>query len=335
MTTHFSSVLDVVACSDLDHELAAQRAKEFGVPRVCSTEDLLAASDIELAVSLTPFPAHYDVSMAALKAGKHLFTEKSLAQTREQGKEILQTAKSKGLLVGAAADTFLSAGPQSCLRAIDGGEIGKPTVANGFIGISGHSERYLNVFGGALFDMGPYYLTALIALLGPVVRVSGSAQKPFEELADAKGTGKPFRVNRPTTIAGVLDFAGGCVAVFTASGDVSCYQPRVEIHGDRASLFMGDANGYSAVSRMRKSDRSECELPLGDGFKAEGRALGIAEMAVAMRAGRAPRASGDLAYHVLDIMHALQDASRQNRHVRLQSTCARPAPFSMAELSDH
>jgi predicted dehydrogenase len=166
-----------------------------------------------------------------------------------------------------------------------------------------------------------------------VVRVSGSAQKPFEELTDAKEGGKTFRVDRPTTIAGVLDFAGGCVAVFTASGDVSCYQPRVEIHGVKASLLMGDANGYSAASRMRKSDRSESELPMGDGFTAEGRALGIAEMAVAMRAGRAPRASGELAYHVLDIMHALQDASQQNRHVRLRSTCARPTPFNMAELS--
>jgi predicted dehydrogenase len=334
MKTHFSSVLDVVACADLDRELAAKRATEFGVGRVCSTDDLLAASDIELVLNLTPFTAHYDVSMAILKAGKHLFTEKALAQTREQGMAILQTAKSKGLLIGAAADTFLSAGPQACLRAINGGEIGKPTVANGFIGVAGHREHYLNVYGGALFDMAPYYLTVLVALLGPVVRVSGSAQKPFEELADAKAGGKTFRVNRPTTIAGVLDFAGGCVAVFTASGDVPCYYPHVEIHGDKASLFMGDANGYGAASRMRKSDRSECELPMGDGFVAEGRGLGVAEMAVALRAGRAPRASGDLAYHVLDIMHALQDASQQNRHVRLQSTCTRPAPFNMTELSD-
>ncbi len=333
MKTHFAAVLDVVACADLDRELAAKRAAEFGVGRVCSTDELLAASDIELALNLTPFPAHYDISMASLKAGKHLFTEKSLAQTREEGMDILQTAKRKGLLIGAAADTFLSAGPQACLRAINGGEIGKPTVANGFIGMPGHREHYINVYGAALFDMAPYYLTALVALLGPVVRVSGSAQKPFEELTEAGAGGKTFRVNRPTTVAGVLDFAGGCVAVFTASGDVPFYYPHVEIHGDKASLFMGDANGYSAVSRMRKSDRSECELPMGDGFAALGRGLGVAEMAVAMRAGRAPRASGDLAYHVLDIMHALQDASQQNRHVRLQSTCARPAPFSMAELS--
>jgi predicted dehydrogenase len=334
MKTHFSSVLDVVACADLDRELAAKRATEFGVGRVCSTDDLLAAPDIELVLNLTPFTAHYDVSMAILKAGKHLFTEKALAQTREQGMDILQAAKSRGLLIGAAADTFLSAGPQACLRAINGDEIGKPTVADGFIGVAGHREHYLDVYGGALFDMAPYYLTVLVALLGPVVRVSGSAQKPFEELTDAKAGGKTFRVNRPTTIAGVLDFAGGCVAVFTASGDVPCYYPHVEIHGDKASLFMGDANGYNATSRMRKSDRSECELPMGDGFAAEGRGLGVAEMAVAMRAGRAPRASGDLAYHVLDIMHALQDASQQNRHVRLESTCARPAPFEMAELSD-
>ena len=182
--------------------------------------------------------------------------------------------------------------------------------------------------------MAPYYLTALVALLGPVVRVSGSAQKPFEELTDARSGGKTFRVNRPTTIAGVLDFAGGCVAVFTASGDVSCYQPRVEIHGDKGSLFMGDANGYTAASRMRKSDRSESSFPWATASRPKAARLGIAEMAVALRAGRAPRASGDLAYHVLDIMHALQDASQQNRHVRLQSTCAQPAPFNMAELSE-
>ena len=333
MKTHFSSVLDVVACADLDRELAVQRAREFGVGRVCGTDELLADPEIELAVNLTQFTAHYDVSMAILKAGKHLFTEKALAQTREQGMDILQTAKSKGLLVGAAADTFLAAGPQACLRAVDAGELGKPTVANGFIGMPGHRERYINVFGGALFDMAPYYLGALIAILGPVARVSGSAQKPFETLTENEG-GKTFPVGRPTTIAGVLDFAGGCVAVFTASGDVSRYHPRVEIHGVKGSLFMGDANGYTAVSRIRKNGQPECELPMGNGFAAHGRGLGIAEMAVAMRAGRAPRASGELAYHVLDIMHGLQDASQQNRHVRLESTCARPAPFDMAELSN-
>jgi predicted dehydrogenase len=333
MQTHFASVLDVLACADLVPDLAVKRATEFGVRRACSTDDLLADPEIELVVNLTPFPAHYDVSMRILKAGKHLFTEKSLAETREQGLDILRTARSKGLLVGAAADTFLSAGPQACLRAINDGEIGKPIVANGFIGMAGHSERYLTMYGGALFDMAPYYLTALVALLGPAVRVSGSAQKPFKELKDAGEGGKSFRVDRPTTVAGILDFAGGCVAVFTASGDVSRYHPRVEIHGDKASLFMGDANGYTAPSRMRKKDRSECELPMGDGFAAEGRGLGVAEMAVALRAGRAPRASGDLAYHVLDIMHAMQDASQQNRHVRLESTCERPAPFNAAELS--
>jgi len=332
LTTCFSSVLDVVALADLNTESAATRAAAFGDPRVCSTTELLAAPDIELVLNLTPFATHYDVSLAILKAGKHLFSEKSLAQTRAQGAEILQTATRQGLLVGAASDTFLSAGLQACRRAIDAGELGKPTVASGSIGMAGHSERYINNYGGALFDMAPYYLTALIALLGPVLRVSASAQKPFAELSDDRQDGKVFRVDRPTSIAATLDFSGGCVATFMATVDVPCYQPRLEVHGPKATLFMGDANRYDASSRLKKRDWSECELPLGDGFAAKGRGLGVAEMAVALRAGRAPRASGALAYHVLDIMQAMLDSSLQNRHVQLESTCTRPAPFAKAEL---
>ena len=237
-------------------------------------------------------------------------------------------------MIGAASDCFLSAGPQACLQAIENNEIGKPTAATAFIGMKAHSERYITTFGGALFDMGPYYLTALIALLGPVVRVSGSAQKPFETLADAKQDGKIFEVDRPTTIAGILDFANGGVATFIASVDACCYHPHtIEIHGPNAILFLGDANGYRAVARIKKGNELECELSTGNGCTVEGRGLGVAEMAVALRADRAPRASGELAYHVLDIMQAMMDASQSNRHVYLKSTCARPVPFDMAELA--
>jgi predicted dehydrogenase len=332
---YFSPLLDLRACADMDLEFAKKRATEFGVPKACTVGDLLADPGIELVLNLTPFTAHYEVSMAILNAGKHLFTEKSLAVTREQGREIVDTANKKGLCVAGASDTFLCGGIQECIAAVDKGEIGTPSFASALISMPGRRERYLNVFGGAMFDMGPYYLTALVALLGPVVRVTGSAQMLVTEIPypeQSPNAGKTFNVSRPTTISGVMDFASGSVGTMTATVDGCAYYPHVEVHGTQATLVMGDANGYAAGSMLRLKDGSTRELPTGRGFREAGRGLGVAEMAKAIRSGQKPRASGDLMYHVLDIMHAFHDASKEGKHLSIGSTCDRPAPFDYDEL---
>jgi predicted dehydrogenase len=278
---------------------------------------------------------HYQVTMAALAAGKHVFSEKPLTVSRELGREIVAAAAGRGLLLAGAPDTFLGAGLQACRRLIDEGAIGTPITAQAFFGGSHGSERYYNVFTGPMFDMGPYYLTALVSLLGPVRRVTGSAQTPFPEKpypADSPDRGKTFRVTRPGNISGVLDFANGCVGVITTTCEVAAYSPRLEVYGAEGLLVTNDPNAYTGAVTLRRGDGEAEQVPLPEGFPAWGRGLGVGELAQAIRSNRPPRASGNLIYHVLDIMHAIHGASNDERHLHLDSGCARPEPFDLGDL---
>jgi predicted dehydrogenase len=335
LTGVLSGLVQVTACCDLIPERAQQRAAEFGVPRVCSTEELIADSEIELVVNLTMPAEHHDVTMAALGAGKHVFGEKPLAVNRELGREMVEAAASRGLLLAGAPDTFLGAGLQACRRLIDQGAIGTPISAQALLAAGHGSERYYNVFTGPMFDMGPYYLTAMVSLLGPVRRVTGSAQIPFPEKpypADSPDAGKTFRVTRPGNISAVLDFASGCVAVITTTAEVAGYHPRLEIYGTDGILVTNDPNAYTGAVTLRGSKGEPREVGLAEGFPAWGRGLGVAEQAHAIRKGRRARASGDLMFHVLDIMHGIHEASQEDRHLHLSSGCPRPEPFGLEDL---
>ncbi len=335
LTGMLSGLVTVAACSDLIAERAEQQAAEFGIPTVCTTEELIADPEIEIVVNLTMPADHHEVTMAALEAGKHVFCEKPLTVNRELGREAIEGAAGRGLLLAGAPDTFLSAGLQACRRLIDDGAIGTPITAQALMAAGHGSERYYNVFTGPMFDMGPYYLTALVSLLGPVQRVTGSAQTPFVEKpypADSPDHGKTFRVTRPGNISGVLDFADGCVGVVTTTCEAAGYHPRLEIYGTEGVLVTNDPNSYSGTVTLRPKDGEPHEVRLPDGFPAWGRGLGLAELGQAIRAGRPARASGDLMYHVLDIMHAIHEASKEERHLRLESGCPRPEPFELTGL---
>ena len=181
------SILDIVACADLDPQRAREKAEEHGIPKACTVTELLRDPEIQIVVNLTIPGAHFDVCLAALEAGKHVHVEKPLSITREQGKHLLATAQSKGLRVGAAPDTFLGGGLQTCRKLIDDGWIGEPIGATAFMLCHGHEswhpdpEFYYKVGGGPMFDMGPYYLTTLVTLLGPVASVQASGQIGFAE----------------------------------------------------------------------------------------------------------------------------------------------------------
>jgi predicted dehydrogenase len=273
--------------------------------------------------------------MAALAAGKHVFSEKPLTVSREVGREIIEAGTGRGLLLAGAPDTFLGAGLQACHRLIDEGAIGTPITAQALLAAGHGSERYYDIFTGPMFDMGPYYLTAMVSLLGPVRRVTGSAQTPFAEKPHPAGSpdhGKPFRVSRPGNISGVLDFEAGCVGVITTTCEVTGYHPRLEIYGTDGVLITNDPNAYTGTVTLQPGDGEPQPVPLPEGFSAWGRGLGVAELAQAIRAGRPPRASGDLMYHVLDIMHATHDASDEERHLTLKSGCPRPDPFDLDDL---
>jgi predicted dehydrogenase len=335
-------ILDVAACADLLPERAQARAAEFNIPCACSVEEMLADPEIEIVVNLTIPKAHYQVALAALKAGKCAYTEKPMALTREQGQELLQTAKAKGLLLGGAPDTFFGASHQTCRKLIDDGWIGAPVAATAFM--LGHGPEgwhpdpafYYEVGGGPMFDMGPYYLTALVNLMGPVQRVTGSARITFPErtITSQPKYGTVVKVETPTHVAGVLDFASGAVATIITSFDVwGANLPRIEIYGSEGSLSVPDPNNFVGPIMIRRAESKEW-APVPDSHNyTKNRGIGVADMAYALRSGRPNRASGELTYHVLDIMHAVHDASRMGKHVQLNSTCQRPAalPVDLAE----
>jgi predicted dehydrogenase len=334
--------LEVVAVSDMDIERARARAQQFSIPQAFSVDQLLADPEIELVLNLTIPKAHFEIAMAALRAGKSVYNEKPLAVQREDAQQVLALARDKGLRVGCAPDTFLGAGLQTARHLIDSGAIGVPVGATAFMISHGHEDWhpdpafYYQAGGGPMFDMGPYYLTALVSLIGPVRRVTGSAQMSFAErtVTSAPKFGSKIRVEVPTNIATVADFANGAVATMIMSFDIwQAGLPRMEIYGSEGTLRIPDPNWFGGLVQLWRPDAREWRvMPLVNEFTENCRGLGVADMARAAREGRPHRANGDLAYHVLDIMHAAHDASREGRHIELTSTCDRPAPVQAGEF---
>lgn len=337
--TQVFKVLDVVACADLEMERAKTKAEEFNIPKACTVEELLADPEIQIVVNLTIPKAHAEVCLAALEAGKSVYVEKPLAITREDGLKVLETARAKGLLVGCAPETFMGGGIQTCRKLIDDGWIGEPVAATAFMMCHGHEswhpdpEFYYKVGGGPMFDMGPYYLTALVNLIGPVRRVTGSARITFPErtITSAPKYGTKITVDTPTHVAGVMDFENGAVGTIITSFDVWGAQlPRIEIYGTTGSLSVPDPNTFGGPVYIKRQGASQwSEVPLTHGYTENSRGIGVADMAYALLSGRSHRANGEMAYHVLDIMHAFHDASRDGKHCELKSTCTRPAPLPM------
>jgi len=328
--------LRLAACADLDPARAQARAAEFGL-RACSVEALLADPEIHLVVNLTVPQAHAAVSLAALAAGKHVYSEKPLAVTRPAGAELLALAAERGLFVGCAPDTFLGAGLQTCRDLMDAGAIGQPVGATAFMGIPGHESWhpdpafYYQPGGGPLFDMGPYYLTALVHLLGPVRRVAGAARvtRPQRAITSQPRAGTLIPVNTPTHIAGLLDFANGAIATLVTSFDVAAHSlPPLEIYGTGGTLLAPDPNAFGGPVRLRRAgEPGWTEIPLARAYAENSRGLGVADLARALHSGRPPRAGGALAYHVLDVMEAVLESGLREESVALLSTCARPTPL--------
>ena len=331
--------MEIAACADLDLERARAKAEQYGIAKACSVEELMADPDIEIVLNLTIPAAHADIALKALNAGKHVYGEKPLAVTREEGKRILELAGKKGLLVGSAPDTFLGGGIQTCRKLIDEGWIGRPLAATAFMMSRGHEhwhpdpEFYYEPGGGPMFDMGPYYLTALVNLLGPIRRVSGSAQigVPERTITSQPKFGKKIEVKVPTHVAGVIDFHSGVIGTIITSFEIfagTSGLPRIEIYGTEGTLTVPDPNTFAGPVKGRRYDEKEWrEIPLTHENVENCRGLGLLDMVYALRSGRPHRASGELAYHVLEAMHGFHDASREGKHYIMQSTCDKPAPL--------
>lgn len=322
--------LNLVACADLDEARATARAAQFDIA-ARSVAALLASDDIELVVNLTIPDAHAKVSRAILKAGKHVYSEKPLATTRKDAAKILKRAKKKNLRVGGAPDTFLGGAWQTIRKLLDDGAIGTPVAATAFM--LGHGPEkwhpnpdfFYQPGAGPLFDMGPYYLTALINFFGSVKRVASLARASFPERYTPDKRAIP--VNTPTHIAGSLEFANGALATLVTSFDVWHTQlPRIEIYGSEGSILAPDPNWFGGEIFIRSENDAEWRsVPIEFPYTTNLRGLGVADMARGIRANTPHRASGEMTYHVVDVMRALLKSAEEGKQVRLKSECARPA----------
>lgn len=337
MTKAFD-ILEVKAVVDLIKSRSQSAAETWGIPVIYDTdEEMFNDKEIEIILNITTPPDHAALCVQALEAGKNVYCEKPLSIVREDGLRIKELARKKGLLAGGAPDTFLGGGIQTCRKLIDDGWIGEPVACTAFMTCHGHEswhpdpEFYYKAGGGPMFDMGPYYLTALVNLMGPIESVSGSTRITFptRTIMSEKKFGAAIDVEVPTHVAGLINFKSGAIGTIITSFDVwGAELPRIEIYGSAGTLSVPDPNTFGGPVKFFKPGMPGFqEVPVLHGYTENSRGLGLADMAMALRTGRKHRANVDLTYHVLDTMQAFHDACRQGLTVRLASTCEKPAPM--------
>lgn len=330
---------EVYACCDLIEERARAAAEKYKIPHVLSTDELLNNEEIQIVVNLTVPKIHFEVCKQALLAGKHVYVEKPLSLTMEQGNELVNLAKEKQLMIGGAPDTFLGGGLQTCRKLIEDGFIGKPVAATAFMTCHGHEswhpdpEFYYEVGGGPMFDMGPYYLTALVSLLGEAKTVCGMTKISFPQrtITSAKKFGKVVDVEVPTHVAGTIEFKNGAIATMITSFDIwSSTLPRIEIYGSLGTLVVPDPNTFGGPVLLRPANCKEFkEIPLTHIYEENSRGIGVADMANCIQTGEKPRACGELTNHVLEIMHAFHISSDTKKYVDLMTRCEQPKPLPL------
>ncbi|WP_104169404.1 Gfo/Idh/MocA family protein [Cryobacterium sp. M23] len=326
--------LKLVAVADLDASRAAAVAAEQGVPAL-TVDELIASPDVDAVLNLTIPAAHAEVALRALAAGKHVYGEKPLALNPDEATPVLRLAVERGLRVGSAPDTVLGTGVQTARALLDDGRIGTPVAASAFWTAPGHElwhpapQFYYSEGGGPLFDMGPYYLSALVTLLGPVVRVSGSVGRSGRERTVATGPleGTSLRVEIDTHVSALLEHASGVTSTVMMSFDVwAARLPRIEIYGTLGTIAVPDPNRFSDATELYTSDdRRWREVEPEAGYADAGRGYGLADMARAIETDRPHRASAELAFHVLEIMDAILRAAHDRSVMELASTVERPA----------
>lgn len=325
--------VEVAACSDLDLERARLVAAEYGVPRGCGVDELLADPSIELVINLTVPAAHAEVNRRILEAGKHVFLEKPFSVSREEGRPIMELAASRNLLVGCAPDTVLGPGLQTSRKAIDDGLIGDPVGAVAFLASHGveswhpNPDFYYHPGGGPLFDMGPYYLTALIQLLGPMTRVSASAKVSFpsRQITSQPLAGQIIQVKTPTHISGSVDFANGAMATVLMSFDVWTHRlPCIEVYGSKGTLSVPDPNMVAGQVQLKLAGEENWKTLKPVYGPVPHRGAGVADLAQAIRENRKSRTDGKIALHVVDAMQAFLESSDRGERVVLSTSCERP-----------
>lgn len=336
--THMFREINVIGVCDLIRRRAEDAKEKYPHIKVyADMYELLADPEVDIVLNITRPYEHYAVTKAALLAGKHVYSEKPLSPDLAEARELVALAEEKGLYLGGAPDTFLGAGIQTCRRLIDDGMIGTPTAASAHMLSHGPEnwhpdpEFFYQYGGGPMMDMGPYYMTALVNLLGRAEEVMGFTKKTFEvrPILNQAKMGIPMPVEVPTHEAGVIRFASGVIASFTASFDV--YADRADeivIYGTEGTLRVPDPNTFGGdVLLMRAGQDHYEKIPLLYNYPTNSRALGLADMAKAIEEGRAWRANSMQQLHVVELMSAFRRSSAEGRAVRLESPYERSAPM--------
>ncbi len=346
--------LRLVAVADINMEAAQARAAEFGV-RADSVTDILAADDIDIIVNLTIPDAHFDVSSAVLQAGKHVYSEKPYVLSLDEADRLASLADGKGLRIGSAPDTFLGGAHQNARHLIDADTIG--TISGGTCHVMSfgmehwhpNPDFFFRPGGGPILDLGPYYITNLVQLIGPVRAVtamSGAASKT-RTITNGPRNGEEVPVLTPTTIHAVLEFANGALVTLGASWDVKAHRHReMELYGKDGSIYVPDPNffGGDVVIASQDGDtqtHGEDTHPFGHPNMTDGggneqanyRCAGLSDMAVAIQEGRPHRCNAEMARHVIEVMTGILQAGETRRWVEMQSSCERPAHLSAEEAA--
>lgn len=339
--------LKIRAVADLNMAAAMARAEEFGV-EARSVDALLAADDIDVVVNLTIPLAHFEVTRSILEAGKHAYSEKPVVLSLDEGKGLHALAETKGLRVGSAPDTFLGGAHQLARRAIDAGEIGQVHAGTSHFMSAGmehwhpNPDFFFKPGAGPVLDMGPYYITNLVQLLGPVRRVAALTTAATRErtIRSEPRAGETITVETPTNIHALLAFVSGASVTLSTSWDVQAHRHgHIELYGTGGSLFLPDPNMFGGTVEMgaKGGDVSALEPwdhPFGvanQGEVANYRVAGLADMVAAIGSGRPHRCSLDLALHVVDVMTAVLRSGQAGSFVELATTCERPAPLGPDE----
>jgi predicted dehydrogenase len=329
--------IEIRGLADLDLERAKARSAEFGPP-ARSVPDLLADPAIDIVLNLTTPAAHAPVALQAIAAGKHVYGEKPLAVSTASARRMLDAAAAAGVRIGCAPDTFLGGGHQSARRLLDAGAIGKPLGGTAFLLWAGHERwhpdpdfYYARAGGGPMFDMGPYYLTDLVQLLGPVSEVVafGTVGRARRVIAKGPRAGSEIPVECTTHVAGLVRFEAGAVVQIATSFEVWAHKHTpIELYGTEGSLAVPDPNRFGGEVELCRASGDWQAMPQTHGYADDNyRIIGVVDMAVAIAQGRPHRASGELAFHVLEVMEALVGSCEGSGIVTIPSRCARPKPM--------
>lgn len=343
--------MEVVAGADLDMAAAQARAKEFGI-RADTVKNLLGADDIDIIVNLTIPSAHYEISRAAIESGKHVYSEKPFVLSVKDGLDLKKRAEKKKLRIGSAPDTFLGGAHQLARSLVDSGALGRITSGTAHVMSRGlehwhpNPDFFFQPGAGPVLDIGPYYITDLIQLIGPVKRVTSFASIPMKErlITSQPRYGQKITVNTPTTIHAILEFESGALVTLNASWDVWKHgHAPIELYGQEGSLFVPDPNFFGGEVRYTKKADPVKKTPKwnhpfavpnqqhAQGPMANYRTCGLADMAIAIQEGREHRCSMELALHAIDVMTGILRAGETGKVVDMRTTCERPAALGIAE----